>query len=311
MSLEEEFLSLAPRENTLLTIGVFDGIHLGHQKLLSQLVSRAHEEGCQSGVITFKNHPLSQLGKHQAPPMLAGIKEKDLLIKEWGVDFIIHLEFSSRLAHTSARDFCRMMQDYLNMQGLVLGFDFAMGRNREGTLKKMQTLGREMGFGVEIVPPVKMDGEIVSSTTIRQAITEGNINKASAQLGRYYSLSGNVITGRGLGKKLGFPTANIQIDPGFALPPNGIYATMAYLNDQPLFSATNIGIGPTFGGGRQQIEVHLLDFNNNVYGKTLSIEFIERIRDELKFNSEIELKEQIVKDIEAIRQILERKVISK
>lgn len=304
MSLEEELSSLTPATDTLLTIGVFDGVHRGHQKLLAELVKKAKTRHLSSGVVTFNNHPLSQLGSHTAPPALTPNQDKIALLKRLKADFVISLDFSPELAQTGAREFCVLLQKYLKMKGLVLGFDFAMGRNREGSLAKMKLLGKEMGFTTAVVPPVLVEGKIVSSTTIRYLISGGKVRQAGSMLGRNYSLGGTVIAGKGLGQKLGFPTANIQIDPARATPPNGIYATLATLNGEKMPAATNIGTGPTFGGGERTVEVHVLDFKGPLYGKYMEVEFVERIRDETTFSGADHLKLQIAEDIKSIESIL-------
>lgn len=306
MSLEEEFRNLAPGVDTLLTIGVFDGVHRGHQRLLSELVSKASEKRLSSGVITFNNHPLSQLEHRNAPLLLTSNEDKIALIKHSKAEFVTSLNFSPELSQTSARDFCTLLQRHLGMKGLVLGFDFAMGRNREGSLSKMDLLGKEMGFTTAIIPPVTVAGNIVSSTAIRSLISEGKIRQAADMLGRNYSLKGTVTIGKGIGRKLGFPTANIPVNPAFAIPPNGIYATIAMFDGQKLASATNIGTGPTFGGTERLIEVHILDFDNSLYGKNIEVEFVEYIRDEIAFTGEDSLKKQIADDITNVRSIMER-----
>ncbi|MDD2471825.1 MAG: bifunctional riboflavin kinase/FAD synthetase [Dehalococcoidales bacterium] len=306
MSLEEELSNLAPAGDTLLTIGVFDGVHRGHQKLLSELVGKAGERSLSSGVITFTNHPLSQLSDHTAPPMLTSPEDKIALIKRLNADFVISLDFSPELSQTSARDFCLLLQHHLRMKGLILGFDFAMGRNREGSLGKMQALGEELGFATAVIPPVTIEGNVVSSTAIRHLIAEGKVNQAAGMLGRCYSLKGAVAAGKGIGKNLGFPTANIPINPVFATPPNGIYATFAIVDGKKLASATNIGTGPTFGGGERLVEVHILDFDRSLYGKYMEVEFIERIRDEVAFPDKDSLKAQIAEDIVNVRSVIER-----
>ncbi len=306
MSLEEDLSGLGIQEPAFLTIGVFDGVHLGHRKLLDVLKRKASSRGCLSGVITFSNHPLSLLGRC-APPQLIDQSTKNDLLKAAGADFVLGLEFSQELAQTSARDFCRLLQTHLNMQGLVLGFDFAMGRNREGSLDTIRELGKELAFEVDVVPPVFIDDCLVSSTNIRQALLSGNVQKACRLLGRYYSLQGTVVKGEGIGEKLGFPTANINIDPCFVVPPDGIYATVCRLDGRILPSATNIGTGPTFGRNTRLIEVHLLDFNGSLYGQQIKLDIIEFIREERFFAKQSELVEQIKKDIAEIRKVLERK----
>jgi len=305
MSLEEEFQRLTPAGDALLTIGVFDGVHRGHQKLLAELITQAKKRSLSSGVITFNNHPLSQLDR-DPPPLLASVEEKNLLLKQAGIDFIANLDFSAQLASTGAERFCRMLISYLKMRGLVLGFDFAMGRNREGSLQIMQLISAEMGFTLSVVPPVKIEGEIVSSTAVRRMLLAGEVERAARFLGRNYSLEGRVVAGKGLGKQLNFPTANIETDSRFVVPPDGIYATLCRLDGRQYFSATNIGTGPTFGGSDRRIEVHLLDFDGVLYGKKLKIELVNRIRDELKFETREKLIEQIKKDILQTRQILKR-----
>jgi len=305
MSLEEEFQRLAPESESLLTIGVFDGVHVGHQKLLAELTTRAENRSLSSGVITFNNHPLAQLNQNP-PPLLAGIEEKNRLLKQTGVGFVVNLDFSPELAGTGARRFSRMLSDHLKMKGLVLGFDFAMGRNREGSLEMMQHISAEMGFTLSVVPPVRIEGKIVSSTAVRRMLLAGEVEKAARFLGRRYSLEGEVVAGKGLGRQLDFPTANIGIDSRFVMPPDGIYATVCWLDNRQYFSATNIGTGPTFGGSDRRIEVHLLDFGGELYGKNLKVELVSRIRDELKFETREALIEQIKMDILQTRQILER-----
>ncbi len=306
MPLEDELSAIKPKGNTLLTVGVFDGVHLGHQKLLSSLVKKAKERELASGVVTFRNHPSGYFENKQPPLKIISAECKDNLIKANNVDFVLYLNFSQQLAQTNSRQFCHLLMRYRNMKGMVLGFDFAMGHNREGDVTTIRSIGQELGFSVELVAPVFASGEIVSSSAIREAIASGNIIRANKLLGRYFSVEGTIVEGTGTGTKLGFPTANINIAPEFALPPDGVYATIARIDKAEYLSATNIGSRPTFGPGKRQIEVHVLGFTGKLYGKKVKIRMVERIRDELKFNSQHDLKEQIIKDIDTIRLILER-----
>ena len=242
----------------------------------------------------------------EVKPALYSNEDKISFIKRLDTTFVPSLDFSTELAHTSAREFCALLQKHLHMKGLVLGFDFAMGHNREGSLDKMELLGKEMGFTTAVIPPVIIDGNTLSSTAIRHLISEGKVKQAANMLGRNYSLRGSVITGKQLGQKLGFPTANIPIDPAFSIPSEGIYATVAIVDGQRWASVTNIGIAPTFNRADPLIEVHILDFNQPLYGKYLQIEFIERIRSELTFPSEMALKNQITKDIKHAKIILKK-----
>jgi len=306
MSLEDELKNFSPVGDTLLTVGVFDGVHCGHQKLLFELAGEAKKKHLSSGVITFTNHPQGHLGNTSAPALLTSNEDKIALIKRLNATFVASLDFSTELAHTSAREFCAILHKHLHMKGLVLGFDFAMGHNREGSLEKMELLGKEMGFTTAIVPPVIVDGNTVSSTAIRHLISEGKVKQAANMLGRNYSLKGLVVTGKKLGQKLGFPTANIPIDPAFSIPSEGIYATVAIIDGQRWASVTNIGTAPTFNRTDSLIEVHILDFDQPLYGKYLQVEFVERIRSELTFPSESALKNQIAKDIKKAKIILKK-----
>jgi len=192
------------------------------------------------------------------------------------------------------------------MRGLVIGPDFTLGRNREGDVQALSKLGQEMDFNLSVVEAAKIDGEMISSTAIRNALARGDINRVSKLTGRPFSLEGKVISGTGRGIKLGFPTANLNINPEQAIPLDGIYATWAYIDEESYKSMTNIGTSPTFGGSERIVEVHLLDYNGNLYGQNLRIEFFKRLRDEKQFASAEELKKQIADDIREGRAILSR-----
>jgi len=303
-SVEHELASLTPSRGTLVTIGVFDGVHQGHRTLLIELIKQAKEKELLSAVITFKQHPLALLSPREDVPMLTGLVERIRLIKSLGVDIVLTLTFSPELAQMGAQPFVLLLQHYFKMQGLILGWDFALGRNREGSLEALRELGKRLGFDMEVVGPVRYHDEIISSTTIRQALSDGDIAKANAMLGRPFSLEGRVITGEGRGAELGFPTANLDMDPAQALPADGVYVTVAHFDGQTYPAATFIGRRPTFDGSERSVEVHVLDYTGDLYRRNLRIDIIERLRGEQKFDSAEALKAQIEKDVASVRERL-------
>lgn len=304
MSVEQELGKLSPRKEMLLTIGVFDGVHLGHKHLISRLKELARKQGCSSGVITFSQHPQEVLSPRTRLPSLTGLEQRIALLKDEGVDAVIPLPFTPQLADLSPGQFLSLLKEYLKMRGLVIGPDFALGKNRQGNSNALRQLGREMGFSVTVVPPMTIDGEVVSSTAIRKALAEGDMKQAQKLLGRPFRLQGRVVTGDRRGKELGFPTANLDIEPGQALPTGGVYACRAHIDGQSYAAMTNIGHRPTFGGGKQLIEVYLLDYDGDLYGHELAIDIIERLRDEKKFDTPQQLKEQIAEDVKQGKALL-------
>ncbi len=297
MQVEEELAKLPPEKDMLLTIGVFDGVHLGHKYLISQLTERARQQNLLGGVVTFSQHPQEVLSPQTKLPFLTNITEKVKLLKDEGVDAVIALSFTSELAGLSAREFVSLLKKYLRMRGLIIGPDFALGRNREGNADTLRVLGQDMNFSVTVIPPLRGSGEVVSSTAIRNALADGNMKRVLNLLGRSFSLQGRVTTGVGRGLKLGFPTANLEIDPKQALPADGVYATWAYIDDKPHQSVTNIGRRPTFGGNRRTVETYILNYHGNLYGRELRIEVVERLRNEKRFDAVEELKEQMAEDV--------------
>ncbi len=297
MLLEEKLAGLAPRSETLLTIGVFDGVHLGHKYLLSKLVEQSKNDKLISCVITFKQHPQGLFNPQSGPPFLTNLTQKTKLLSDEGAQIIIALTFTLELAQTDARQFIELLQKYLKIRGLFLGPDFTLGRNQEGNAEYLRNLGRDMNFNLTVVPHLKIDGEIISSTAIRNALAKGDIKKVNRMLGRHFSLEGRVITGSGRGVELSFPTANLDIEPGRALPSDGIYATWAYLDDKRYPSVTNIGKRPTFGDNERTVEVYIIDFQDNLYRHQLKIDIIEKLRDERKFATAEALQDQIADDV--------------
>ncbi|HEX75536.1 MAG TPA: bifunctional riboflavin kinase/FAD synthetase [Dehalococcoidia bacterium] len=298
MPIEDELAKLKPEKETLLTVGVFDGVHLGHQRLLTNLREQAQRRSWLSGIVTFKSHPQTVLSPGSKLPWLNDLEDKISLLRGLGIDIIVALSFTVELVQLSAREFVRLLKDYLKMGGLVIGPDFALGRNREGDASQLRLLGQETGFSVEIVPPVIVDGEVVSSTGIRRALAQGDMQRVEKLIGRHFSLSGQVVPGDRRGRVLGFPTANLEVATEQALPSDGVYVTIAYFNHEALPSVTNIGTRPTFGSGKRVVETYVLNYEGQSYGQKLRIDLIERLRDEKRFHTAKELKAQIEQDVE-------------
>ncbi len=305
MQIEEELAELSPKKDMLLTIGVFDGVHLGHKYLISQLTEQAREQNLLSGVVTFRQHPQEILSPQTKLPFLTDLTRRANLLKNEGVEAIITLSFTRELAQLSARQFVSLLKKYLRMRGIVIGPDFALGRNREGSTKTLRALGQDMNFSVTVIPPIMINGEVVSSTGIRKALADGDMKRVVNLIGHPFSLEGRVTIGTGRGIGLGFPTANLDIDSEQALPAEGVYATWAYIDDKAYQSMTNIGKRPTFGGSERTIEVYVINYYSDLYGRELKIDIIERLRDEKKFDTADELKKQITEDVKQGRAILD------
>ena len=301
--LEVELKTTPVKQPTVLTIGVFDGVHLGHLSLIAETIKQAKTSGYSSGVITFTRHPRLVLGKHKELPYLTSFEQRIKLLKAAGIDHVISLSFSEELAALTADDFIGSLRKHLSMKGLVIGSDFALGKGRKGTAEILRAMGKEFGFSVTIVPPQVKYGHTVSSTLIRKAMAESDMKQVHELLGRCFSLEGRVIKGEGRGAALGIPTANLELAPDQALPADGVYATMANIKGKALPSITNIGTRPTFGIGERTVETHLLDFNDQLYGDMLEIAIIKQIRPEEKFATVEALKAQIKLDILKARHI--------
>jgi riboflavin kinase/FMN adenylyltransferase len=304
MEIEQELANINPRGETLLTIGVFDGVHAGHRYLLKKLRQRAAEKNLLSGVVTFNPHPQSVLHPHNQLPWLSSLEDRTRAFQELGVKLVAVLTFTPKVAQLTAREFMSLVKKQLRMCGIMVGPDFTLGRGRQGNINLLRALGREMEFSVEVVPPFTINGEVVSSTLIRRALAQGDMRKVERLMGRYFYLGGKVITSDKRGRVLGFPTANLDIRPQQALPGNGIYATIAQVDGKQFPSATNIGIRPTFGEGEKTVETHLLKYEGNLYGKDMRLEFVQKLRDEQRFPSSEELKVQIEKDVREVEAIL-------
>ena len=304
MEIERELGNIAPHGETILTIGVFDGVHAGHRYLLKKMQQRAAEKSLLSGVVTFSPHPQSVLHPNKQLPCLSNLEDRVRAFRELGINIVAVLTFTPKVARLSAQEFMSLIKKQLKIRSIIVGPNFALGRGREGNINLLRALGSEMQFSVEVIPPYTINGEVVSSTLIRQALVQGDMRRVERLMGRYFHLRGKVITSDKRGRVLGFPTANLDIKPQQALPGNGIYATIAQVDSKQFSAATNIGIRPTFGKGEKTVETHLLNYKGDLYGKDISVEFVQKLRDEQRFPSSEELKAQIEKDVREVEAIL-------
>jgi riboflavin kinase/FMN adenylyltransferase len=304
MEIEQELANIAPHGETLLTIGVFDGVHAGHRYLLEKLQWQAAEKNLLSGVVTFNPHPQSVVHSQNKLLWLSAPEDRVKSLQRLGINLVAVLTFTPEVSKLSAREFMSLVKKQLRMRSIMVGSDFALGRGREGNIHLLRALGLEMNFSVEVIPPYAINGEIVSSTLVRQALTKGDMEKVRSLMGRYFQIRGKVVTSDKRGQILGFPTANLDIKPQQALPGNGIYATITQVGDKQFHSATNIGTRPTFGEGVKTVETHLLNYRGDLYSKEIRVEFVQKLRDEQRFPSSKELKAQIKQDVREIDAIL-------
>jgi len=289
-----------------LTIGSFDGVHLGHQAIIRALVAGARRSNSLALVATFHPHPTKVLKNNGAPFYLSPPDEKDALVRALGVDSVLTLRFNRKLASTSARDFICLLHDQLKFACLLVGYDFRFGAGRQGDFDLLTRIGAEIGYAVHAFEPQLHQGRVVSSSEIRDLIEQGHVHQAAQLLARPYSLTGIVVHGDGRGKHIGLPTANLQVWQQKLLPQTGVYAAFALLEGQRVPSVINIGSRPTFYQQPVQatIEAHLLDFNREIYDRRLRLDFIQRIRAEKKFDSAHDLMVQINQDIQLSREVL-------
>jgi riboflavin kinase/FMN adenylyltransferase len=287
-----------PLTNPVLTIGNFDGMHKGHLALFDKVKERAKSLQGQSAVMTFEPHPIKVIMPGNGPPLITPIQQKLRLMEGTGIDVIFCLPFTKEFAAISARDFVKdILVDKIGIKEIVVGYDYTFGHGRGGNIQLLKEMGSHFGFTVHVVDPVRINNTLVSSTSIRNLVQEGNLKEAKKLLGRDYQISGTVVKGKDRGDRLlGFSTANLELIDELT-PGVGVYAVRAHIDDQTYYGLTNIGYNPTFGEGTFSVETHILDFSRDLLGKTIRVDFIERLRDEKTFESAKELAEQIGKDI--------------
>lgn len=293
-------------EDTWLTIGTFDGVHLGHQEIVRALAAGAHKLGSQAVVLTFYPHPAVVLHKREDPYYLTNPQERAILLARFGADFVITIPFNHKVASTRAYDFIARLKKHLGIRHLVIGQDFALGKDRKGNAARLAELGAEFDYTLEVFQPFLLDGSPVSSSRIRAALASGDIDMAARLLGRPYAVNGRVVPGDNRGRLIGVPTANLKLWEARAIPKAGVYVSQALLGSEIFGAVTNVGVRPTFETlpVPPRIETHLLDFNGDLYGREMELSFLARLRDEQRFPDIQSLVEQIRSDILAARKML-------
>ena len=297
----EELRRAAPGRPCAVTIGKFDGVHRGHQHIVAQLLEQARKRDLASVVVTLHPNPITVLRPGTLITYLCSLEERVALLHGLGVDSVGVLSFTSELAQLSYRDFAGLLVDELDLRLLLIGPDFAVGRGREGTAEALRAYGSERGFEVAIVSRLDERGGKVGSGSVREALAQGDMEGVRELLGRPFALRGPVVRGAERGRTIGFPTANISVAPDLAIPAHGVYVTRAYVGESAMPSATNIGRRPTFDETRPTIEVHVLDFEGDLYERELRIELLHRVRNEQRFSGIDELVAQIGRDVDATR----------
>jgi len=290
-------------DGVVLTFGVFDGVHIAHRIVISRVVARAKALNTEGVVISFDPHPAVSISG-EAPPALTSMEKKTELLENLGIDRVVVEDFSEQFSQLSPEEFARdILVGKFNAREVVVGYDCAFGKDRAGDRWLLKELGEKCGFVVHVVEPYRLNGQVVSSTKIRAAILQADLEQARKFLGRYYSISGPVVPGKGIGHKIGHATANLQVQKQ-VLPPPGVYAVKVSIDGEQFCGILNMGTQPTFGENQFRVEVHLLDFEEILYRKDVEVFFVSKIRDEKVFASPKELAEQIKKDEGVARQIL-------
>lgn len=291
-------------DGSIITLGNFDGLHLGHQELIRKIILRAEETGGLSMVVTFRPHPLKILAPEKCPPLISIYEEKIELLEKLGIDVLVKIPFTLDFSAMGPRDFVKdILVDLLGAKEIFVGYNYRFGKGRKGNIQMLRDLGSELGFIVREVEQVSLNGEVISSTRIRQLLINGEVEHAARLLGRPYALCGIVVKGDGRGRGLGFPTANI-VSRHSIIPSNGVYAVRLFVRDKYYNGIVNIGLRPTFDAKSMAIEVHIFDFDEDIYGEELTVYFANKIREEKKFQNAEALIRQINADITNAKEIL-------
>ncbi len=290
----------------VVTVGVFDGLHRGHQRILERAFEVA--DGDPVALVTFDPHPRAVLGPPKRARLLSPLPERLKILSKWPLAAVVVLRFDQEIAQWSYREFVGdALCTKLGAKHLVLGYNVALGRSREGNREHLAALGAETGFEVDFVDAVEHQGEPISSTRVRHRLDAGDVDAATAMLGRAYELEGSVVRGSGRGRVLGIPTANLELHPEKLVPGNGVYAVRVHIGPTHHLGALNVGVVPTFeGSGERSIEVHLLDYTGDLYGARVRLEIVAKLRDERRFSGADALVAQVRRDFEAARTVLER-----
>jgi riboflavin kinase/FMN adenylyltransferase len=294
-----------PFVNPVVTLGNFDGVHLGHQKIFARIKEEASRVDGEAVVITFEPHPLQVLSPHRCPPLLTPFRKKMLLIEEFGIDTVLCIPFTAAFSQTSPLDFIKtVLIEKVGAKKIIVGFNYHFGKNKQGDVETLRTVGKSFHVDVDVMEPLILDGTVVSSSKIRAFLKAGHVETAAKLLGRDYSVIGNVVEGAKRGHRLlGFPTANLAISEE-VVPKAGVYAVGVLWNRQPFNGVANLGVNPTFQPAHSEIkakvslEVYILDFNRNIYGDEIQVSFKKRIRDEVRFGTTADLIDQIQRDVQ-------------
>lgn len=292
--------------HTAITIGTFDGVHIGHKQILERLINNAKKIGAKSAVLTFFPHPRMVLQKDSDIKLLNTLAEKQQILADMGLDYLIVHPFTQEFSRLTALAFVRdLLVHKLKTKSVVIGYDHRFGRNRNANIKDLIAFGNSFDFEVEEISAQEIDAVSVSSTKIRKALLEGDVQTANSYLGYAYPINGKVVQGKGLGKTIGFPTANIALGETYKLiPQNGVYIVRCQLGQRKLQGMMNIGYNPTVNGATKTIEVHLFNIEEDLYGQDISIQFLKKLRDEQKFDSVTALSHQLEQDKKAALDFL-------
>jgi len=290
---------------TVCGVGNFDGIHLGHQKLVETILNYSRAKQLNSLIFTFDPHPSKVLNPNNSAKLIMSKEKKRQIMESYGIDYFVLAPFTQEFSKIDYKDFVyNILIDKCRAKVIVIGFNYKFGYKGLGTAENLKRLCNEVGVETVIIPPVTYEGKIVSSTSVRNLLENGDVKSASKYLGRPFAIEGEVIKGRGLGKKLGFPTANISLDKELVLPAKGVYAVLVTWNKSIYKGVANLGTKPTFNGDDIVFEVHLFDFDGKLYGERLEVAFIQLLRPEIKFSSLEDLAIQVLKDIVSAKEIL-------
>jgi riboflavin kinase/FMN adenylyltransferase len=287
-----------------LTIGSFDGVHRGHVKVVRRLLQLARRQGSPTAVMTFDPHPRCVLAPDTCPLSLTTVDEKAAVLAELGVDHLVVMPFTHRLSQLTATEFMDKTTASVPLSGLVIGYDFVLGHQRRGDRAFLEHYGEHRGFAVDVITPHSAEGHVISSSGIRELLQEGHVAHAARLLGRHYSISSFVEHGTGTGSRIGFPTANLAITPSKLVPKNGVYAVWVDIGGKAYPGALNAGYRPTFGESRLTVEAFIFDFEGDIYHQDVRVRFVQRIRDEKRFESPEALVKQIGQDVARARKIL-------
>lgn len=298
MSILRHSASFAPKVKTVVTVGTFDGVHLGHQKIISQLVTQANKKGCSPALLTFDPHPRKVLQANRSMPLIQTLEERANTLENLGLEHMVVHPFTKAFSQLSAQQYVKeFLVDLLNVAQIIIGYNHRFGRNRAANVDDLEHFGEIYGFSVTQIGAEEIDNISVSSTKIRTALAEGDVTKAHTLLGHPFAFSGTVIQGQQRGRNIGFPTANIAVNhPDKIIPKNGVYAVYVSIGNEQHLGMMNIGTNPTVNGQHRSIEVHIFNWYEDIYNKDVQVSLIQRVRDEVKFDSLTSLQKQLEKD---------------